>query len=84
MSDKIRTLRDAGHEKAFQSWYATWSKRADLDPNPDAPEHHYDYRAAYMSGETPDADMHWPSQHKGDNHPNLIINGINTKTGKKK
>lgn len=88
MSDIIRQAsRDPnwnpGTEKSFQSWYSTWANRTGLDRNPDAPEHHYDYRAAYLSGATPDADMHWPSQHKGDKHPNLIIDGLNTKTGKR-
>lgn len=87
MSDIIRRMSsapaqwDPGMEKAFQSWYAAWANRTGLDRNPDAPEHHYDYRAAYLSGATPDSDLHWPSLHKDDQHPNLIINGINTKTG---
>jgi hypothetical protein len=87
MSELIRKLRSAqeswgaGDERAFRSWYGAWSKRGDIDPNPDAPEHQYDYRAAYLMGHTPDADMHWPSMHKKDGHPNLIIDGLNTKTG---
>lgn len=87
MSDTIRSLRNGwtpGDEKVFRSWYARWADRTGLDPNPDAPEHHYDYRSAYMMGQAPDADLHWPSQHKGDGHPNLIINGVNTKTGQKR
>lgn len=89
MSDLIRSMKPPspqwtpGAEKAFQSWYGAWAKRTGLDPNPDAPEHRYDYRAAYLSGAQPDADMHWPSQFKADDHPNRYINGLDTKTGKR-
>ena len=89
MSDQIRSLIQArqqwspSDEKTFQSWYGAWAGRTGMDPNPDAPEHQYDYRSAYLAGQTPDADFHWPSTYKMDGHPNLIINGVNTKTGKR-
>lgn len=89
MSDIIRFMSQKhpdwtpGMEKSFQSWYGAWANRTGISPNPDDPEHHYDYRAAYLHGASPDADLHWPSQHKGDNHPNLIIDGVNTKTGRR-
>lgn len=75
-------------EQAFAKWYAEWAQRAGLDPNPDAPEHRYDYRAAYTAGAIPQIDpsdgrYHWPSQFKADDHPNRYVNGVDTKTGQR-
>ena len=68
-------------EQAFRRWYgghaATWG----LDPNPDAPQHHYDYRAAYQNHDTPDEKGHWPSTWKKPGHPNLIVSGRDTRDG---
>lgn len=68
-------------EQAFQSWYAGHAKAQGLNPNPDDPQHFYDYRAAYRAGATPSPDGHWPSQFKLEGHPRMIIDGVNTKTG---
>jgi hypothetical protein len=92
MSDIIRSLSASrqgwspGHEKAFQSWYAAWADRSGLDPNPDHPDHRYDYRAAWAGGAQPSIDpnddmLHWPSKYKHDDHPNRFINGVDTRTG---
>lgn len=44
----------------------------------------YDYEAARRAGVTgPDKSGHWPSDFKKDGHPNLIVGGFNTKTGKR-
>ena len=40
-------------EDDFQRWYGQLSRETGLDPNPDNPEHHYDYRAAYVAGASP-------------------------------
>lgn len=72
-----------GDEQKFKRVYAKHAKEQGLDPNPRAPEHHYDYKAAILKGHGPDKTGHWPSQHKRDTHPHLVINGVNTKTGKK-
>ncbi len=40
----------------------------------------YDYAAARAAGAKPDERGHWPSEFKRDTHPNLIIDGLNTKT----
>ena len=80
------TLREANKvidEKAFRAWYADYAKRLRLNPNPDDPRHFYDYRAAYKAGAKPDASGHWPSKFKREGHPRLILNGIDTRTGKK-
>lgn len=73
-------------EQAFRDWYAEWAARAGLNPNPDDPQHHYDYRRAYGAGVVPQVDpadqrYHWPSQFKLETHPNRIVNGIDTITG---
>ena len=72
-------------EKAFQDWYFEVARKFNLDPNPDDPRHHYDYRAAYSAGAYPDETGHWPSVYKSEDHPNryvklangLIIDTIN-------
>ena len=70
-------------EVEFRKFYGHHAKKWNLDPNPDAPEHHYDYRAAFKAGHRPDKTGHWPSIHKGENHPNRYVDGVDTKTGKK-
>lgn len=77
------TSPPSADEAAFRSWYADQARRWDLDPNPDDPRHHYDYRAAYRAGATPDESGHWPSQWKADDHPNRVIDGVDTKTGRR-
>lgn len=76
-------------ESAFRAWYvqqveATAVPGFRLDANPDAPEHHYDWRAAYYAGATPvldstDGRYHWPSCFKADSHPNRFVDGVDTK-----
>lgn len=68
-------------ETDFQSWYAGWSKKLGLNPNPDDPQHFYDYRAAFQAGAVPDKSGHWPSQFKREGHPRMVVGGVNTKTG---
>jgi|GEM_PF-2408808 len=61
-------------EAGFQSWYKANAQKTGLNPNPDAPEHHYDYRAAFRAGvQGPDETGHWPSEFKADDHPNRFI-----------
>lgn len=68
---------------SFDKWYEDRAKKLGLNPNPDDPRHFYDYRAAYDAGAEPDSTGHWPSEFKREGHPNMIVNGVNTKTGKK-
>lgn len=67
----------------FKEWYAKRAKKLGLSANPDDPKHYYDYRAAYEAGVEPDESGHWPSKYKKEGHPRMIIDGVNTKTGKK-
>lgn len=68
-------------EEDFKNWYAGHAKKLKLNPNPDDPQHFYDYRAAFKAGATPDETGHWPSQFKTEGHPRMIVDGVNTKTG---
>ena len=68
-------------EADFQKWYAGHAKKLGLAPNPDDPQHFYDYRAAYRAGAKPDASGHWPSAYKRVGHPRLVIGGVDTRTG---
>lgn len=73
---RIRALNEEGRAKrdaGFSDWYAEHARANGLDPNPDAKEHKYDYRAAYAAGVGPDASGHWPSEFKADDHPNRYI-----------
>lgn len=77
------------NEEAFQKWYASWAEKTGIDPDPDNPEHHYDYRAAYAAGVEPqiseeDGRYHWDSRFKDNKHPNRFVGGIDTITGKPK
>lgn len=58
-------------EKGFQKWYASWADKIGLDPDPDSPAHHYDYRAAFKAGVSPKyventdkPGWYWPSDFK--------------------
>jgi len=70
------------NEAEFQRWYQEISQQLGLNPDPDDPRHFYDYRAAYQTGvRGPDETGHWPSQFKTEGHPNLVIGGVDTRTG---
>ena len=73
-------------EEGFQTWYKDHATRLGLNPDPDDPRHHYDYRAAYSAGVEPqladDGRYHWPSEFKSDDHPNRYVDGVDTKTGR--
>lgn len=62
-------------ELMFRHWYANNVVPLGLNPNPDAPNHLYDYRGAWISGvPAPTKEGgHWPSVYKHDAHPNRFI-----------
>ena len=78
-----RSTGGGGDERAFRNWYSGMSKQYDLDPDPDAPQQYYDYRAAYRAGAKPDQSGHWPSDYKKEGHPNLVVGGFHVQTGKR-
>ncbi len=77
------TILSSEQEIAFQSEYAKISKELGLNPNPDDPKHFYNYRGLFK--ETGSLEVgpqkHFPSKYKLPGHPNLVVDGINTKTG---
>lgn len=81
IDDRIRRRLAAREEAGFSEWYAGHAQQQGLDPDPDAPEHFYDYRAAFKAGAGPDESGHWPSQFKRPGHPNRYVDGIDTITG---
>jgi hypothetical protein len=68
----------------YQDWYRKWAEKTGINPDPDDPRHFYDYRAAYDAGDEPtlgEDGYHWPSKHKREGHPNMVVDGVDTKTG---
>lgn len=67
-------------EAQFQNWYRgiPQVQRGLLSPNPDDPEHFYDWRGAFLSGAKPSMESHWPSQFKSPNHPRRMLGPIDT------
>lgn len=85
------------NENEFQSWikatpwYHEFKSNYNEEPNLDDASN-YDYRAAYRDYKqgkwdferdpTDNNRIHWPSEYKGQNDTRLILDGVNTKTGK--
>lgn len=74
-------------DDGFMAWYRKFADTNGLDPNPDDPRHHYDYRAAYQAGAMPvrdptDGMLHLPSEFKTKDHPNRFVemDGVLTDT----
>jgi hypothetical protein len=81
VSPPVRPEPGAFPEAAFQAWYRRHAERLGLNPDPDDPQHFYDYRAAFRAGAEPDAEGHFPSAFKLSGHPNLVVGGVDTRTG---
>jgi len=68
----------------FDAWYSGIARRYGLNPNPYDPRHSYDYKRAFEEGvRTPDASGHFPSKYKLPGHPNLVVGGVDTRTGER-
>lgn len=86
---RSNTFSDPVEEDMFQNWFKFHAKKRGLNPDPDAGEHHYDYRAAYKAGVSPDSTGHWSSEFKSIGHPDLVVQSdvpgqlVNTKTGER-
>ena len=72
-------------EEEFKGWYEGWAQETGINPDPDDPLHFYDYRGAYRAQVYPTpgstGEWHWPSTFKLPGHPNLIVGGVDTRTG---
>lgn len=78
-------------EEAFQQgirgtqWYKEFKERHGEEPDLDTQD--YDYRRAWIAGARPDVrdpgdkSLHWPSEFKGEGHPNRFVDGVDTLTG---
>lgn len=83
MSDPLMSALSPLDEADFQNWYRGAIRGTPINPNPDDPRHFYDYRSAYLSGVNgPNQTGHWPSTFKLEGHPRMVLDGMNTKTGK--
>lgn len=95
-ADRIKRgqmLTGAMREQMFQEgirqtpWYREFLERYGEEPDLNDPN--YNYREAWDAGARPDVrdpqdqQFHWSSEFKGLEHPNRIVNGIDTITGKK-
>ena len=61
-------------EAVFRKWYAKWAERLKLNPDPDDPQHNYDYREAYIRGIEPTwqeehGQYRWSDIGKSENYP---------------
>ena len=69
-------------EKQFRDWYDRYSRSHNLNPNPDAKEHFYDYRSYYKNRTKEQAneewklDSHLPDTYKMPGHPTFSIESI--------
>jgi hypothetical protein len=68
----------------FRDWYGAVSNKLGISPDPDDPEHHYDYRAFYDAmkrGEAISPDQpggHFPSTYKTEGHPRTYLDDPTT------
>ena len=78
----INSSSTGDEEKAFRDWYDTYARAHNLDLNPDAKEHYYDYRAYYKNRTKEQAneewklDSHLPDTYKLPGHPTFSIESI--------
>ena len=89
-SDIAKTLAEREFQEGIRAtpWFGEYTGYYLEEPNLNTP--HYDYRGAWAAGARPDVRdptdnlLHWPSTHKGAQHPNRYIGGIDTITGKRR
>ena len=69
-------------EKAFRDWYDRYSRSQNLDPNPDAKEHFYDYRTYWKNRTEQQKNDEWklgnhlPDTYKMPGHPTFSVESI--------
>ena len=69
-------------EKAFRTWYDRYSRSQNLDPNPDAKEHYYDYRTYWKNRTEQQKNDEWklgnhlPDTYKKPGHPTFSTESI--------
>ena len=72
-------------EGSFKAEFAKVAEDLNLSDNPDDPLHFYDYRGLFKEtgGLGVGPQKHFPSKFKLLGHPNLIVDGKDTRTGEK-
>ena len=78
LSAPLSPGEETADESGFSEWYSNLAEQVStstftLNPDPDAPKHYYDYRAAYEAGAELDERKHLPSKFKHDLHPDRYI-----------
>lgn len=69
-------------EKAFRDWYDRYARSQNLDPNPDAKEHYYDYRTYWKNRTEQQKNDEWklgnhlPDTYKKPGHPTFSTESI--------
>ena len=87
-----KPLKPTTEDTKFLDWYSKQADKTGINPDPDDPEHYYDYKAAFKAGASPAYDSasggwKWPSKFKDDLHPDRYIfdkelNIYDSKSGK--
>lgn len=68
-------------ELAFRDWYRNLPQvhGKQISPDPDDPEHFYDWRGAFRGGnKDANVENHWPSEFKTPDHPRRMLGPIDT------
>ena len=78
----IKSSFTGDEEKAFRDWYDRYSRSQNLDPNPDAKEHYYDYRTYWKNRTEQQKNDEWklgnhlPDTYKMPGHPTFSTESI--------
>jgi hypothetical protein len=74
--DPAQTQLSPDQEKAFQDWFARYAKATGNNPDPNAPDAHYDYRGFFQQdqGKTaPAPGLHLPDTYKFPGHETFSV-----------
>ena len=70
-------------DRDFQDWWGKVVRIHGYNPDPDNPEHFYDYRKAYDENHPiPKRFQHWDARYKHDLHPNRFVPGTDPSVDK--
>ena len=75
---EYETQLTSEEEVRFRDWFTNKAKQIGINPNPDDPQHYYDYRGAYKAGYDPMTakNRHWPDTWKKPGHPTFSDESI--------
>jgi len=81
-SPDYKSLFTPNMEKEFQAWHKKRAKKLGLNPDPDNPNHFYDYRGAWLKGHRT-ITGHLPDTYKLPGHPTFSTESIYYQPGMK-